>query len=307
MATITEEQKATIKAIAQGYTTISVNRAPILETPKDYGLVYEDVKFKTKDGLELAAWYIPAENSNKLIICNHPATLNKYGFPGHQEPWSNFQNIEVKFGNVYKALHNAGYNVLAYDLRNHGESEATDSRVWAQGFGDEYKDVIAAFDYVKSQDRLKNMLLGLFNPCAGGNAALRAMTERPEYFKNVKAFVCAQPASINIMSKIAINGMGLGEFFDDFAKEIENNTGIKLEDMTPHKHVHNLKVPMLIAQNKDDVWTIPDDVQKTYDLIPIKDKKLIWIEKGDTRRFIGYNYFGENPETMIEWFDTYLK
>ncbi|WP_274878650.1 hypothetical protein [Vibrio harveyi] len=53
--------------------------------------------------------------------------------------------------------------------------------------------------------------------------------------------------------------------------------------------------------------TVPDDVQTTFDLIPTKDKKLHWIEDGDTRRFVGYNYFGEYPEQMIEWFDSYLK
>lgn len=306
MSQPTPEQLATIKAVAQGYTSIAPDRAPILETPKDYGLEFQDVKFKTEDGLELAAWFIPAEGSDKLIICNHPATLNRYGFPGHQKPWSDFQDIEVKFGKVHKALHDAGYNVLTYDLRNHGESDATETRVWGQGFGDEYKDVIAAFDYVKSQDNLKHMMVGLFNPCAGGNSALHAMTERPEYFEDVKAFVCAQPASINVMSKIALTGMGLGDYFNEFAQEVENNIGVKLEDMTPHKHVQNLKIPMLIAQNKDDVWTIPDDVQTTYDLIPTEDKKLIWIEQGDTRRFIGYNYFGENPAEMIAWFDTYM-
>lgn len=302
----TAEQLATLKAIAAGYVTVPADRAPILQTPADYGLEFEDVKYNTEDGIELAAWFIPCEDSDKLIICNHPATLNRYGFPGHQAPWSEFQDIEVTFGKVYKALHDAGYNVLAYDLRNHGESDGTETRMWGQGFYDEYKDVIATFDYVKSQDRLKDMRIGLFNPCAGGNSALNAMTQRPEYFADVKALVCAQPASINIMSKVALDGMGLGQFYDAFAQEIENTIGIKLDDMTPHKHVSNLQIPTYIVQNKDDVWTIPDDVQTTFDLIPTTEKKLHWIEDGDTRRFIGYNYFGDNPETMVAWFNKYV-
>lgn len=306
MSLPTEEQKATIAAVAAGYTSISPKRAPILETPADYGLDFEDVRYKTPDGVELAAWFILAEGSNKLIICNHPATLNRYGFPGHQAPWSDFQDIEVKFGKVHKALHDAGYNVLAYDLRNHGESAATETLKWGQGFSDEYKDVIATFDYVKSHEHLKHMKVGLFNPCAGGNAALNALSHHPEYFSEVKALVCAQPASINIMSKVALDGMGLGEFFDLFAQEVENNIGVKLEDMTPHKHVQNLTVPAYIAQNKDDVWTTPNDVQKTFDLIATEHKKLHWIEEGDTRRFIGYNFFGEHPESMIEWFNKYM-
>lgn len=304
--TITPEQQATIKAVAQGYTTIPAERTPILETPADYGLAFENVNYPTADGVELAAWFIPADGSDKLIICNHPATLNRYGFPGHQAPWSDFQNIEVKFGKVYKALHDAGYHVLTYDFRHHGESGTTEGGLWGQGFYNEYQDVLATFDYVKSRTDLQNMTLGLFNPCAGGNAAMQAMSKHPEYFTDVKAFVCAQPASINVMSKIALEGMGLGEFFDTFAEQVEQNIGIKLDEMTPHIHAPNLTIPTFIVQNKDDAWTIPDDVQTTFDLIPTADKKLHWIETGDTRRFIGYNYFGENPDSMIAWFDEYM-
>ncbi len=63
---------------------------------------------------------------------------------------------------------------------------------------------------------------------------------------------------------------------------------------------------MFIIQVRDDVWTKPEDVQTTFDLLSIGDKKLFWIE-GTTKRFDGYNYFGENPERMIEFFDTYMK
>jgi len=306
MAQITEEQKATLRALAEGYATVN-HPTPILETPKDYGMDYEDVRFKAEDNVELAAWFIPAEGSDKLIICNHPATFNRYGFPGHKAPWSNFQDVEVKFGNVYKALHDAGYNVLTYDFRNHGESGDAEGYIWGQGFNSEYKDVLAAFDYVKSQEHLKHMALGLFNPCAGGNAAMTAMTKHPEYFKEVKAFVCAQPASINIMSRITLEGMGLGDYMAVLDEALEDIGGLKSSQMTPHNIAQNVKVPTFIIQNKDDAWTVPNDVQTTYDLIPIEDKKLFWIEEGNPKRFIGYNYFGEHPEMMIDWFDSYMK
>lgn len=303
---MTQEQKTTIINLAKGYVTVD-HPTPVLETPKDYGMDYEDVKYKTEDGIELCAWFIPVSNSNRLIICNHPATFNRYGFPGHKEPWSSFQNIEVKLIKIYKALHDTGYNVLTYDFRNHGESGSSKGNHWGQGFFDEYKDVLATFDYIKSQKNLKNMAIGLFNPCAGGNATMHAMTKYPEYFEEVKAFISAQPASINIMAKIALNSMNLGEYMDVFDEEIVKNIGIKTDEMTPHKYAQNIKIPTFIIQNKDDAWTAPEDVQKTYDLIPIKDKKLFWIEEDNPKRFIGYNYFGEHPKMMIEWFDKYMK
>jgi uncharacterized protein len=50
--------------------------------------------------------------------------------------------------------------------------------------------------------------------------------------------------------------------------------------------------------------TRPEDVQSICDAIPVEQKKLVWIE-GTTRRFDGYNYFGEHPEIPIDWFNAH--
>jgi hypothetical protein len=50
--------------------------------------------------------------------------------------------------------------------------------------------------------------------------------------------------------------------------------------------------------------TGPEDVQSIYDAIPVEEKKLVWIQ-GTTRRFDGYNYFGEHPEVPVDWFDSH--
>ena len=178
MEQITEEQKVMIQELAKGLTLVD-HPTPILETPKEYGMDYEDVKFKAEDGIEPAAWFIPAEGSDKLIICNHPATFNRYGFPGHKEPWINFQDVEVKSGKVYKALRGAGYNVLTYDLRNHGESDSSENNVCGMGFLEDL-DMVAAMQYVQGHQKLKDMTVGLFNPCAGGGAAMKATTIHPD-------------------------------------------------------------------------------------------------------------------------------
>jgi len=304
MTQITEAQLEAIKGLAQGFTRVD-HPTPVLEVPSDYDMKFENVSFTSMDGISLSAWYIPAENSNKLIICNHPMTFNRSGFPGHLEPWSAFSDVRVNFHKVYKALHDAGYNILTYDLRNHGKSDSADNNVCGVGLL-EYQDVIGAIQYVQGHHQLKNMTVGLFNPCAGGDAAMVAMTKHPEYFEGIKAFVCPQPASMHIMSQVTLNGMGLGDYLDLLDEEQVKLGGFKSSEMSPHHYAPNVKIPTFIIQVKDDVWTIPDDVQTTYDLIGTQDKKLFWIE-GTTKRFDGYNYFGENPEMMIEWFDRYMK
>lgn len=94
-------------------------RTPILRRPDELGLAYEDVFFPSMDGVTLEGWFIPAA-SDRLVICNHFMPGNRYGYPGHLEPWTNAGGFEVNFLPQYKALHDAGYNVLTYDLRFQG-------------------------------------------------------------------------------------------------------------------------------------------------------------------------------------------
>ena len=155
--TPTPEQIATIQTLAEG--TVKPARSPLLKTPADYGLEYEDVFFLSLDGVPLETWFIPTD-SNKLIVCNHPMTMNRYGYPGHLYPWKQFNDVEVDFNKVYKALHEAGYNVLTYDLRNHGASGAANGGVAAVGLY-EWRDVVGAMLYVQGHEQLKNMSVGL--------------------------------------------------------------------------------------------------------------------------------------------------
>lgn len=296
------EAMAAIRALAEG--TVKPQRSPILKTPADYSLDYEDLFFPSLDGVPLEAWFIPAD-SDRLIICNHPMTMNRYGYPGHLDPWKQFNDVEVDFNKVYKALHDAGYNVLTYDMRNHGASGAANGGVAGVGLY-EWRDVVGAMLYVHSHEKLKGMTVGLFNPCAGGNAAMVAMTKRPDLFKDVKAFICPQPASMNYAMKEIATMQGLGDYMEELDREQVKLGGFTNAEMSPHHYATNVKVPTFIVQVRDDVWTKSEDVQTTFDLLTVEDKKLFWIE-GTTKRFDGYNYFGENPEQMVDFFDTYME
>lgn len=297
-----EEAMAIVRALAEG--TVKPQRSPIMKTPADYGMDYEDTFFPSLDGIPLEAWFIPAD-SDKLIICNHPMTMNRYGYPGHLDPWKQFNDVEVDFNKVYLALHDAGYNVLTYDLRNHGASGTANGGVAAAGLY-EWRDVVGAMFYVQGHDKLKSMAVGLFNPCAGGNAAMVAMTKRPELFEDVRAFVCPQPASMNIGMKQIAALQGVGDYMDELDQEQVKLGGFKNGEMSPHHYAANVQVPTFIIQVRDDLWSRPEDVQTTFDLLTVDDKKLFWVE-GTNKRFDGYNYFGKHPEQMIEFFDAYMK
>ncbi|HEX2618707.1 MAG TPA: hypothetical protein VHL11_01135, partial [Phototrophicaceae bacterium] len=45
-------------------------RVKLCCTPADNGLEYEDVQFKTEDGLNLRGWYLPSQNGVAILVAH---------------------------------------------------------------------------------------------------------------------------------------------------------------------------------------------------------------------------------------------
>lgn len=279
-------------------------RTPVLRRPDEVGLAYEDVFFPSMDGVALEGWFMPAE-SDKLIICNHFMPGNRYGYPGHLEPWKGFGGFEVNFLPQYKALHDAGYNVLCYDLRNHGLSDSGNGGTVGIGLF-EYRDVIGSLRYVRSRSDTAKMKLGLLSVCLGANSTIVAMDKHPEEFADIQAMVALQPVSARPFVERAAERDGIADGTEQFDYASRKSTGFGIDELSPIPHAHAVTVPTLVAQVHDDFLTKPSDVQTIFDSLSSKEKELFWIEN-ITERFRGYNYFGDNPELMLCWFDKHMR
>src|SRR6266436_5981074 len=142
-------------------------RSPVMHGPSEQNLVYEEVTFAALDGVPLEGWFIPADGSDKLIIANHPMGFSRSGIPAHLEPWrsiwsSSGNAFEVNLLPDYKILHDAGYNVLAYDLRNFGLRSAANGGIASSGVF-EARDVIGSLRYVRSREDTRGMTVGLLS------------------------------------------------------------------------------------------------------------------------------------------------
>ncbi|GJN72755.1 Esterase/lipase [Purpureocillium lilacinum] len=282
-------------------------RSPILRRPDEYGMKYEDIFFPSLDGTILQGWFIPAANSKKLIIANHPMTCNRYGYPGHLEGYGGFGGFEVNFLPDYKALHDAGFNVICYDLRNHGISDqGSGGTCGALGYY-EARDVVGSLKYARSRPETKDNSIGLLSRCMGGNSTIHAMTHFPEYFSDIKALILLQAVSGHaFVEKGAINSnLDVAATVAAFDKRIHELTGFRLKELTPIPLAKNVTVPTLFAQVRKDALIDTKDSQEIFDALGSKEKKLIWIEDS-TRRFDGYNYFAEKPAEMVQWFQKFV-
>lgn len=283
-------------------------RSPILRSPADDGISFEDIYFPAADGVTIEGWFIPGD-SDKLIIANHPIWANRYGFPGHLTPYSDAweasgNNIEVNFMPDYNHLHEAGYNIIAYDLRNFGQSGAGSGGVIGNGIR-EYRDVIGSLRYVRSRSDLKNLKLGLLSRCCGMNATMVAMSKHREEFDDVRAIVAPQPISLSSFYRTILDHMGMSDALPEVADALRRVTSMELKDMDMPQYASAVDIPTMLLQVRDDTLTTPADVQAIFDAMPTSQKDLIWIE-GTNRRFDGYNYLPNNPKPMLDWFERFL-
>ncbi|WP_407353351.1 alpha/beta hydrolase family protein [Luteimonas sp. R10] len=283
-------------------------RSPILRNPREDGLDYSDVYFPAMDGVRLDGWFIPAD-SDRLIIANHPIWANRYGFPGHiapyGDPWAaSGNNIEVNFMPDYKHLHDAGYNILAYDLRNFGHSASGGGNAIGNGIR-EYRDVIGSLRYARSRSDLRHMKIGLLSRCCGMNATMVGLSKHPEEFEGVRAIVAPQPISLSSFYRTILGHMGMPDALPEVAEALRRATSMELKDMDMPQYATAVDIPTLLLQAREDTLTTPSDVQAIFDAIAAEQKELIWIE-GTNRRFDGYNYLPNNPKPMLDWFERFM-
>lgn len=289
------------------YGVVYLNRQPVLKNPKDYGMDFEPIDLKPSDGINIKGWFIPAK-SQKIVIMTHVGGLTKYGSTvSYKNPFKLY-NKEIEFLKTAKHLHEAGYNVIMFDFRNHGESGKSPNH-GATGVGlEEYKDVLGALDFIESRDDLKNMNVGFVSFCMGANSTIIAMSNTPEKFKNVKCFMAIQPISmevfITVYSKTIFTSLGSKILMPMIRTFVKSMSGHELSEMSPKNYVKDIKTPTLYAQAKNDPWTDLNDIKSFYKNTN-SPKEFYWIEN-TKHRFESYSYFQDYPEIMLNWLKKWM-
>lgn len=237
--------------------------------PADFGLYGETVSFDSTDGIPLKAWWLPAPGTPR------GAVIIAHGIDHTRQVMLPRATFLVR----------GGYDVLAIDLRGHGESGGS---IVSPGLL-EARDILGALRYIRS--RGNNEPVALLGVSYGAAASLIAAAESPEIAAVISdsAFLTGRDASEDIgrhylhdsRTNFWVRALCLAWFIPGTARAIALTyylrSGIYLgpELLSVIPFASRITIPVLVISGGGD-WIVPTDKARQI-LSAIHRKELLII------------------------------
>lgn len=226
-------------------------------TPGDFKLGYEEVRFAAADGPTLRGWYLGGGERGLSIACAHGLFRSRR---------------ELLDRAVF--LRRAGYSVLLFDSRRHGESGG--ERI-TLGFK-ERLDVEAALSLLR--ERAPSDRLALLGVSMGAAACLLAAAERPEVAGVVadSSFLSIEHAVVHHLKLI----FGLPRFplGDELLFFIKQRGGFRGEDFDIERAVEKAgDRPILFIAGSADQRMPVEIQQRLYRAARSKNSQILVVKE----------------------------
>lgn len=240
----------------------------------------DKVYFKTNDNLKIAGWYTKAENPKAVVILVHGFTESDGG-----------KSLMLEHAQYLKEV---GYSSLAIDLRGTGESDG--NKVF---FGTkEWKDVEAAYDYLKGQPENINKKIGCFGISMGASTCISFMglTHKGDFLIASVPFSSPLSAFNYTLEKEKFPS----KVFKPFVTYVTTLIfGLNYNKFTAITNVKEINAPKLFISAKNDKDINPMDAVNLYN--GASQPKQLW--ETETQ----HDVFNEKPEEFRQQILNFLK
>ena len=277
-------------------------RAKQWKTPLDEGLEYENIHFDALDGVPISAWFIsaPGDGPHPVVMIVHGWTWNRLGNASNDIQARIAGSGPVELLQPARALHDAGYHVLLFDLRNHGRSGSSPTVTFGH---DEAHDLLGAASYLSDREDVDAKRIGALGYSIGANAVMFACAET----NDIKAAIAVQPLRPTPFVKRLVSGLlgPLSGMALNVAQRVYYNAGGPLWETTDPAIVADLVRPtaMMYIQGDGDPWGDVSNARRFYEQAQ-EPRDLLIVPS--THRFGGYLHLGEHPEVMLQFFRKHL-
>jgi len=249
----------------------------------ELGIIYEEVEFPTSDGLVLRGWYFPAEKDNAPAIFYAPAT-------------SHDQRSGLS---LVKPLHAAGYHVLLFSYRGHGNSDG-DPFGFTYGAA-ESKDIDAAVKYLRDIKGITKV--GAIGHSAGAVSIILSAARNP----GINAVVAASPFSSiddiwqhnrpKLMPKPLYDfTMFLSELRKDFSRHQVRPIDV-IDQISP--------TPLLLVYGSEDKRVSYEQTVQLYETA--NWPKQLWVIEGASHSGVRSPGLDNTAGELVDFLDDALK
>jgi alpha-beta hydrolase superfamily lysophospholipase len=209
---------------------------PQWRDPADAFLYYRDLTLTTDDGLDLAAWYVPAlQPGAPSVILAHGLLDSKWTML-RLVPW----------------LHDAGYNVLLFDFRGHGQSGKEPTTIGPA----EVHDIQAALDWLEAE--------GVGDSVGGLGMSLGA------------AALVNTAAQDDRLDALVLDSLFADWSDTDFAEDYRLPPEWLVPGVpSPEALLPQIHVPILIIHGTADILTDVDHAGRLYEAA--NEPRALWI------------------------------
>lgn len=275
-------------------------RQPLTSSPADVGLDFDEVEFSASDGVPIRGWFVPGKTRKRrgpVIVFVHGWLWNRVGNVGGLVP---FADRDVDFLPATRALHDAGFHVLMFDLSNHGES----GRRFPMTFGAwEGRDLMGAMSYLRTRADVDPLRIGVIGMSMGGNAALEAAP----YIQPLPALLLVQPNRagtfisrfgkdhLGALGRAVLPAAGLGYAALRAPLPSRADPGVAARQLTA--------TVVRYVQGTGDPWGTMSDVDAMAAATP---HALPVVRYPSTGRYEGYRYLTEYADDVVSFFTDHL-
>jgi fermentation-respiration switch protein FrsA (DUF1100 family) len=178
--------------VAEGLT--KPTRQPLDPPATSVAATYEDVAFKSTDGLTLKGWWFPVPSADRAVVVVHGRGANR---------------IKSSFNpqKIAQFLLANRYSVLLFDLRGHGESEGVRYSLGQY----EPRDVVAAIDFAQKKAGVDRKRVAIIGESMGGGSAIMTVKADPTIGPVITDSAFADGGTV--VGEVAPNYTGLPGWF----------------------------------------------------------------------------------------------
>ncbi len=268
------------------HSSLVTTQTPKTETPQDYDMPFEDFAVE-RQGIHLKGWFIPGPGEFRTETRKAPTIILTHGWGRSAQqmlPCACF-------------LHQAGFHLILYDVRGHGDSDSAEFVTIDLILA----DLESMIDYALARPETDREALGLFGHSMGAAASILQASRD----SRVKAVVSSSGfADLGDLTTQMLRGRRLPAFpFRFFIQKFwEKRGGMALSRVNPMEQIEKISAPILLLHGEKDPVVTPDQLEKLFKHANTAEKHII-SGKNHSDLF-------EDPvyqEKVVAFFDRTLK